>query len=329
MKRIIILVALMNLVLSGSAQEIGWEKESAIGSRFEMDWMYFRMLKNPLIPDNEKYVDNSRANPYRMFIPEKMRKEDYRADIKIRKWGETKAYRPNKVGHNEYLEFYANEFYLVEKKEGYTGIKRSFMTDSIIDVIHLNIYDSIFPYDNRFLAILKEKTKTGDYRFTFHSGNVTWGEWRDVHYIRRVDYCGYIRGAQFGIENVFKFRQDFSDKIRQFRPEFPNYVYTCNRWESLLTKRCVIIGAPEGKEDQLVEYIYYSNLPEKTGDTDKTHYYEMRYILPTQITSIKERRLEKRRLTDEEQTYIFGYENEMYPYIERKTEPEEEIESEE
>ena len=313
MKRIIILIALINLTLSSNSQEIDREKEWDIRTQFETDWMYFRMLKNPLIPDNEKFVDNSWANPYNMFLPEKMRKEDYRAEIKISKWGKTVSYF-----YNEIWQFNGDDdFYLVEKKDGYTGIKKSYFPEAILDSMQLNVYDSIFPYDNRFLARYLGKTKGGEYKFSFYSGNVQWGEWKDVGYRRTIEVVGYIRGVQFGIENVLRFQQEFSDKIKLFRPEYPNYVYTSNRWSSLLTKACVIIGAPEGKEDQLVEYIYYSNDVDKTGDADETHYYEMRYILPTQIESIKERRLEKRRLTDDEQQYILNRENEMYFFVER------------
>lgn len=327
MKRILILIILINLVLSVNSQGIDKLKKVYIESQFYTDWLYFRMKANPLLSYEQTHDGvNWKLSPSRVLLPEKMRGKGYMPDIKISEWGKTKSYVSDKFGHNKFWEFYdTNKFYFVEKEDGYTGVKRTLMTDSIIDIMRFNIYDSIFPYDNRFLAILKETTKTGDYRFTFHSGNVMWGDWKDIGYMHDVDIVGYIRGVQFGIENVLKFNKDFSNKIKQFRPDFPDYVYTCNRWQSLLTPICVIIGAPYGKEDQLVEYIYYTNNVDKTGDTDKTHYYEMRYILPTQIKSIKERRLEKRLLTDAETEYVLNRDNEMYFYIEQKEEPIEEI----
>ena len=309
MKRIINLIILINIVLSANSQEIGWEKKWGVLMRFDTDWLYFRMKANPLLSREQTHDGvNWKISPSRVLLPDSIRKKNYMPDIKISEWGEFRGSdyidRPFSLPHFG--------FYLVEKGDGYTGVKKTFMTDSIIDIIHLNIYDSIFPYDNRFLVkyLYTDKTSFTEY-YSCHSGNVMWGDWKDVGYIKGVDYCGYFRGVQFGIEKVMHFNQKFSDKIKSFRPDFPNYVYTQNRSISLLTNGFVIIGAPEGKEDELVEYIFYSNMPEKTGDPDESHYYEMRYILPTQIKSVKERRLEKRRLTDEEQQYILDGKNGM------------------
>ncbi len=228
--------------------------------------------------------------------------------IKVSDWGAPK---------NGYISFPDEGFYLVEKGNGYTNEKRNF-SDSVLDVVHLNLYDSIFPYDNRFLIKYVYTDKSFVDHFSFHSGNVEWGDWKDTGFVHDVDVVGYIRGVQFKVDNVFQFSSEFSDKIKKFRPNFPNYVYTSNHSYTLLGKSCLIIGAPSGKEDELVEYIYYSNLPEKTGDPDETHYYEMRYILPTKIKSVKERHLEKRRLTDEEQKYVLNWDNKMFPFLERK-----------
>ncbi|MDR3057464.1 MAG: hypothetical protein LBU84_04900 [Prevotella sp.] len=305
------------------SQEISKDIKFHITMDFETQWHYFRMKRNPLLSYEETHDGANWKIPF--LIPEKFYVGYYEAELKISRWGPAKT--PRYVGdvYYPFVDMHDPNYYLVEKKDGLLGIKRAFMTDSIIDTMQLNIYDSIFPYDNRFLAVVKNNDKYGDPIFRFHSGNVEWGEWRDAHYRHSVDYCGYIRGVQFSIENVIKFNQGFSDKIKQFRPEYPDYVYTANRYSSLLTPMCVIIGAPQGKEDQLIEYIYYCNIPEKTGDPDLEHYYEMRYILPTQITSIKERRLEKRLLTDEEKNYIFDDTNEMFYYVERYVEPDVEI----
>lgn len=304
-------------------------KERVLGIQFEFDtrWMYFRMLQNPLIPNEKKYVDGSRARPSDLFPLEKIYSEGYLPEIKISKWGKSKGSLPSKTGINQFVDLGdCCGFYLVEKADGYTAAKRAFMTDSLIDRVHLDIYDSIFPYDNRFLVkYLYTDKKSFSERFSFHGGNAEWGDWRETGFMHEVDIVGYFRGVQFGIEDVFRFRFDFSEKIRKFRPSFPDYVYTCNARPSLLSRRWVIIGAPKGREDQLVEYIYYTNLPAKTGDADKTHYYEMRYVLPTVTESVKERRLEKRRLTDEEQKYILDNDNKMGYFIDFADEPDEEI----
>jgi hypothetical protein len=296
-----------------NSQEVPLGVKIELPSAFFTDWIYFRMLKNPLLSYEDIYrQDGLWESPYHLFLPEKMLGNNYDYDVKISCWGKSKT------ANYQYIDIRATYFYLIEKNNGLLGLKRSYFPEAILDSVQLNIYDGIFPYDNHFLAVRERTINEDNYKFTFHSGNVQWGTWKDAGFIRRVDYCGYIRGVQFGIENVFQFRQGFSDKIKQFRPEYPDYVYTCNRYRSLLTPVCVIIGAPQGKEDQLIEYIYYTNNVGKTGDTDESHYYEMRYILPTQIQSIKERRLEKRLLSDEEKKYILNEENKMHYYIERK-----------
>ena len=311
-KLLLFLLMLINLVLSANSQEIDRLNKVYIESRFYTDWLYFRMKANPLLSREQTHDGvNWKLSPSRVLLPDSIREKNYMPDIKISEWGEFRG--SDYIDRPFSLPHYG--FYLVEKEDGYTVVKKTLMTDSIIDIIHLNIFDSIYPYDNRFLVKYLRTTKSGTHEFSFHSGNVQWGDWREVGYIRGVDYCGYFRGVQFGIEKVMPFNQEFSDKIKNFRPDFLDYVYAENRSISLLTNGFVIIGAPEGKEDQLVEYIFYSNMPKKTGDPDESHYYEMRYILPTQIKSIKERRLEKRRLTDEEQEYILDGNNGMLLFI--------------
>jgi hypothetical protein len=316
MKHLLVVLVLANLHGTIHCQEISREVKWSILSQFDAQWLYFRMLKNPLLSYEETHDGANWKNPSRLLLPNQLIGRDYFPDVKISRWGEPAT------GGNKYIRMNMPDLYLVKKGDNMLYVEKNFRNDSIKNSLRVNVYDSIFPYDNCFLVCYD-----GWGNYTFQGGNVRWGEWQDVGFIKRVDYVGYARGVQFGIENVLPYNPEFSNKIKNFRPEFPNYVYTCNRLNSLLTKCCVIIGAPEGKEDQLIEYIYYTNIPEKTGDTDENHYYEMRYILPTQIKSIKERHLEKRRLTDEEQKYILERENGMGFFIERKRkiEPEEEI----
>ena len=318
MKRIVITALMISVFLSMQSQEIGWERKSDIRSLFESNWLRFRALNNPLIPDS--VIRNARGS-FSFLLPGGFFMY-YRTDITITRWGMSRWFEPVRPGSsmNQFIDI-PHTFYLVEKTDGLTGVKWEWFADNQMkDTIHVNVYDSIFPFDNRFLIRRGVHQVTGEQRFSFHSGNVEWGDWRDAIFMRRVDFVGYIRGAQFGIENVFVFRQDFSDKIRNFRPEFPDFVYTSNRYTaSLLGNSDVIIGAPEGREDEHVEFIFYSNIYERTGDPDVENFYEIRFVLPTHIQSIKERRFEHRLLTEEEKQFILNRENNMRRFIERRT----------
>jgi hypothetical protein len=124
---------------------------------------------------------------------------------------------------------------------------------------------------------------------------------------------GYVRGVQFRVRHVHYFKQGYSDNIKKYRPEFPDYEYTRAQL-SLLSNGHLLIGAPEGKAGELIEFIYYTDNPKKTGD-ERGQYYEMRYILPSNIESIKERRLEKRKLTEEENKSLFERDNPLSYFI--------------
>lgn len=318
---VILLITVFSYFSSISGQEIHWEKKMKIEMYFLTDWEYFRMQKNPLLTYEETHDGANWKVPF--LIPKKFYRDDFTPDLKISRWDEfSGSYEDlNRKRHN-YLFVAKPSFYLVEKRNGLLGLKKDFYTEEILDSMQLNIYDSIFPYDNRFMAVDK-----GNRQFTFHSGNVLWGEWRDVGYICRVDYVGYVRGVQFGVERVRPFIWEESQAIRRLRPEYPDYVYA-HADRSLLSSTHLLIAAPQGKEDQLVEFIYYTNKPEKTGDENLEHFYEMRYILPTQIKSIKERRLEKRLLSDKEKKMILSGENDMIYFVDalRVIEPDEIIE---
>lgn len=309
MKRtILFIMTLLSIHISLYCQEIGWEKELDLEIRFVTDWHYFRMQKNPLLSYEETHDGRNWKVPF--LIPKKYFTEYYRTDIKISRWDKFPGSYNDLEGKQHNYRYVAKpSFYLIEKGDGLLGLKINFYTKEILDSMQVDIANELFPYDNRFMAV-----DIGGNKFTFHSGNVTWGEWRDIGYTRQVDFVGYVRGVQFGVELMRPFIWGESQAIRRLRPEYPDYVYA-HADRSLLSSSHLLVAAPEGKEDQLVEFIYYTNKPDKTGDDDLSHFYEMRYILPTQIKTIKERRLEKRLLRDDEKQMLFNPENKMFFFI--------------
>jgi hypothetical protein len=321
MKRIIALILILNSFSPTLfCQNIDREQKLRIIDYFMTDWEYFRMKANPMLTYEQTHDEWGRWKPP-FLIPDSFYLKRYNSVLTISQWGAPKGVLvipPSKMNQYVRMGFHSNLF-LVEKRNGLLGVRKDYNTGKL-DTLSLNIYDSIFPYDNRFLA-----SYIGNNKYTFQSGNTLWGDWKDVGMMRRVDFIGYVRGVQFNVENVRYYSSEFSEKIKKFRPNYPNYEYTDAQSSSLLSHSWLLIGAPVGKEDQLVEFIYYSNFPEKTGDHDTSHFYEMRYILPTQITSIKERHLEKRLLTKEEKNFLLDKENGLRRYIEIYSPLEEEL----
>jgi hypothetical protein len=277
-----------------------------IRSRFVSQWHYFRMQKNPSLSYKETYDEwGGWKYPYLVpnLIPKFFFDNDYSTVIRIQRW-----YPDLQKYNRDRRSIIINDtnFYIVEKGNGITGIKWDYFSDMTklipLDTMHVNVYDSLFPYDNRFLIY-----HTRDDKILFCSGNVQWDHpmnHLELDWLTRIDRIGYIRGVQFNIEFVQRIEGAPLEEIRRLRPEYPNYVYAKGRSKYVFSKRNVLIGAPEGKEIDLIEYIFYSNDPEKTKDPDTNNMYEMRYVVPSEIKTISERRMEQRKLSPEEWAVI-------------------------
>lgn len=314
MKRLVILLLLTNIYSLIFCQEITREIKLDIQIQFETGWMYFRMQKNPLLSFEETHDEYGQwKRPSLVLHIEKFINGNYWPSIKISYWG-----IPTSQKGERYVRMDVPHLFLIEKGNGYTGIKKDYIAKKTIDSVTVNVYDSLFPYDNRLLV-----ANDGWGNYTFHSGNVDWGKWDDVRFKRQIDMVGYVRGVQLGVDQVKYFDPEFSERIRQYRPDFPDYDYTESH-KSGVTNGRLLIGAPHGKEDQRIEFIYYSNNPAKTGDNNPRQWYEMRYIMPTVIKSITERRWEVRKLDKEEMENFFKEENPLRYYTEyyRVIEPE-------
>ncbi|NDV45665.1 hypothetical protein D0T49_01190 [Paludibacter sp. 221] len=294
MKRIILYsISLFFFVQNFYSQETEYPADITyynFESRFFSSWVNFRAKKNPFIPKEKHNMYSSEyTNPFDLIIPEVYYTERYSPpNIKITKWGETK-YR-NKTGFGDF------DFYLIEKEDDYIALRRNWRTGEVLDSMYINAYDSIFPYDNRSLAYIDYLDK----QIKFFSGNVMWDYWETtgLHSIERLNSVAYIRGVQFAVDGVSWINSAFSDSVRSLRPEYPDYEYT-DAIESLLSYGKLLIASPKGKATEYLEFIFYSGIGKRTGDEDGI-YYEFRYILPTEIKEITERRLEKRKLTEEE-----------------------------
>jgi hypothetical protein len=277
-----------------------------IRSKFISKWHYFRMKKNPLLSYEETHNEwGEWKYPYLVpnLIPKKFFDDNYSPVIKVRRWYPTfQKYNSD----NKSIIINDTNFYIVEKSNGITGIKWDYFSDLTklipLDTMHVYVYDSLFPYDNRFLVY-----HTRDNKILFCSGNVQWDHpmnHSELNWLTRIDRIGYIRGVQFDVNFVQKIEREPLEEIRRLRPEYSNYVYAKGRTRYAFNKGRVLIGAPEGKEIDLIEYIFYSNDPDKTNDSDKNNMYEMRYVVPSEIKTISERRMERRKLSPEEWAVI-------------------------
>ncbi|GHT19618.1 hypothetical protein FACS189429_7450 [Bacteroidia bacterium] len=321
MKRKVIILIVVNFynfvltqTLNNSEDELTlmWRIESEVKS----SWLYFRRDANPLLNKDsiwDKWMRDYKS-PWEIFQIQQYI-SGYDMSIKIKPCLEELPANWTFMDKNLCRE----NFFIVEKSNGYPLVKIDFETGEILDSVNINLYDSIFPYDNRFLVARK---KNG--YFTCISGNAQWGSWDDTGLVCHIETAGYVRGVQFGVQCIKPYRKKISEAINKYRPEYPDYVYA-EAYKSLLADCILLIAAPIWKEDSLIEFIFYSNYPEKTGDNNPNNIYEFRYILPTYIKSIKERRLEKRRLTDEERKHLFDDDNPLLRYVEMKEHAIEEI----
>ncbi|MDR2406980.1 MAG: hypothetical protein LBE13_02545 [Bacteroidales bacterium] len=294
MKKILLILSLIcGLFVKMEAQRKTNDRELLldIRSRFITEWEYFRMLKNPLIPDEEKYENRSFKRP--AILPDTFHTKWYEPDIKIYRWEDVYKRCPPYINCEQVRNPF---FYIIEKGDGIRGIRRNIWTDEILDTIQINSYDSIFPYDNRFL-IYNPEYENPD-KFVFYSGNVDWIE-PFFNNIVTIGGAAMMRGVQFGLEYVEDLQPKFTDSLRKLRPEYPNYVYA-TAGESFISRGKILIAGHENSISDYIEFIFYSDDPTKTGDSTSV-YYEMRYLLPSNIKSITERRMEKRKLSDGEQ----------------------------
>ena len=296
-KTILTLFLLCGLFVETKTQEMICE-DRVLFVNFQMEfiskWLYFRMQKNPLLTCEETHTQwGEWKHPDKTGIfPDTFFTKDYQPDIKVHTW--EKIYKRPK---NPYYEQIQTPFlYVIEKGNGITGIRKKRWTDEILDTVQINCYDSIFPYDNRFL--IKHNPYETPRKFLFYSGNVSW----EPLYKTYISEAGFMRGVQFGVEHVKELKREMMDSVRKLRPEYPDYVYATAD-ESFLSKRPILIAGPENRISDYIEYIFYTDDTIKTGG-DKYDFYEIRYVLPTVVKSISERRMIKRKLTEEEKKVV-------------------------
>jgi hypothetical protein len=271
-----------------------------IERKFMTEWHYFRMQKNPLLSYEETHDEwGNWKNPF--LIPEEFYKKQYSPIINVRHWADFQKYN-QKNGSVAILD---TNFYLIEKSDGIIGVQWDYFSDTTklipLDTMHLNIYDSLFLYDNRFLVYHGLNN-----RILCCSGNVQWDHprnYNELAWLRRIDRIGYIRGVQFDVKFVHEIKGKQLEEIRRLRPEYSGYVYASGR-SSLFSHGHILIGAPKGKEVDLIEYIFYTNNPDKTKDPDKNNIYEMRYVVPSDIKTVYDRRMERKKLSPEEWNII-------------------------
>ena len=304
MKKVIILLFCLSMAFYTNAQEktlkdVQEEFKQLISGWFFSDWLHFRMAKNPLLSYDEKYRYGQLRTSASFLLPDNFFKDWYNAQFKIHVWGDMPEAK-----YDDWLGYFVVRspyYFIIEKGDGITAVKSIYSPNKEQgpDTLRLNIYDSIFSYDNRFLVRYNVNNK----RIEYLSGNVLWSDLKDDPFSTfnsRIIDAAFARGVQFGLRRIPKTEMDkkMTDSIRRLRPEYPNYVYTTAD-KSYLTAGRLLVGGPENKVSDYIEFIYYTNDPAKTGDSTHTCY-EMRYVLPTDIESITERHMIKRKLTDEE-----------------------------
>jgi hypothetical protein len=288
MKEVVYIMLMMMIVGHSYGQDK--ELQDKIRERFFTRWLYFRMEKTPLLSYDDIHDQYGRLRyPWEILLPEEF-SNMHEMQIKILPWYSQESHHGLKLQGEDF-------FFIIEKGDGLTGIKWDYFTYeqvTPIDTLHINVYDSLFLYDNRFLA-----AHCLDGRIRFYSGNVLWDDLKEVINIPSLDCVAYIRGVQFGIQRIRELKPEWVSAITGQFPEYSGWEFVYAEEAPVLTYGQVLITAPTGKAKDCLEIIYYTDNPAVTGDEEDV-YYEMKYKLPTDIKMITERRLEKRKLPAEE-----------------------------
>ena len=293
MKRIIITISLICVFLTNMQGQVDRSLKFTIEQQFFSSWLYFRLTKNPMFSEEIRNPPRGEMRrPWQHLLPPEYT-YDYQPDIKILPWYD------ESLNSGLGFEFfgYTDGLYIIEKGDGITGVKSEFNVSILeripVDTMHVNVYDSIFPFDNRFLVYVSNSGEIG-----FYSGNIGWDNWRNLNMSRGLVGVAYIRGVQFGLQRLRRMPDEWITGVRENLPQYDGWDFAFAD-RSFLTYGRLLITAPPNQAPDHLEFLFYSDHPQKTGDEEGV-YYEFRYILPTIINDISERRLEKRKLTPEE-----------------------------
>lgn len=282
-----------------------------IKSQFMSDWLSYRMEKNSEYSRNDWYdVEKGMpCNPFKFILRDTINYKRYDMLFSIREWPDS-SYSKFDIQKLDGL----GNYYLVEKrgnvfrKQILEGVIYSDSVKALPDTIKVNAYSEQFPYDDRFLYYYdKEKDQLWNI-----SGNI---EWNNTPYRSNLpQYYILTRLAQYDVKMVQDYRIFLNSKKNSTNIYDSLLRDSKHRYyiaeSSLLSEGRLLIRTPFNsknvKYDKLIEVIFYTLNPLKTGDKDGKTMMEYRYSIRSFIEKSNERTPAIRKLSNEEKQRILN-----------------------
>lgn len=245
--------------------------------KFQDNWLRYIMTTHPEY-DKEDWYDNYKKmhkDYYKFVLGDTLEGGDYYLDFTIKKWPELEF--PLGIPFNaERIVPYKN-FYLIEKKR---NIFIDYCPDTTFcdktDTIEVDAQSKYYPFDERFLVYYDPINEP--YQPRWLSGNVHWNALPEYPFNYNWECAPLIRLAQYGVERLRLYHsKNPSRECNNFIDKFKYKYYIAEK--SLLTDGYLWIRTPYISDDSQYEMIYFTNRPEKTGDTTRTTMRKYHYTL--------------------------------------------------
>ncbi len=246
---------------------------------FPAEWLLYIMTTHPEYDKSDLYrkdIDMYK-DQYQYVLGDTIEPGKHRLYFTIKKWPELE--KPLGIPYNaEHIIPYKN-FYLIEKKR---NIFIDYCPDTTLgcktDTIEVNAQSRYYPFDERFLVYYDPVN--APYQPRWLSGNVHWNSLPNNHI--NVNWMSepLIRLAQYGVGKLRVYYNDTPGYDNNDFADRPIYEYFVAE-KSLLTDGYLWIRTPYNNNDSQYEMIYFTNRPEKTGDTTRTTMRKYHYTIKT------------------------------------------------
>lgn len=250
-----------------------------IRDKFPATWLHYIMTTHPEYDKNDLYrkdIDMYK-DQYQYVLGDTIEPGKHRLYFTIKKWPELD--KPLGIPYNaERITPYKN-YYLIEKKR---NIFIDYCADTSLgcktDTIEVDAQSKYYPFDERFLVYYDPVNAPRQPRWL--SGNVHWNTLPEYPFNYNWECAPLIRLAQYGVERLRLYHSEYPSRASNNFTDKLKYQYYIAE-KSLLTDGYLWIRTPYISDDSQYEMIYFTNRPEKTGDTTRMTMRKYHYTIKT------------------------------------------------